>query len=913
MVGTSLGHFRILRKLGEGGMGQVYLAEDTRLGRKVALKLLPDEIAHHSDRRNRFLREARAVAALNHPHIVSVHSVEETDERVVLVLEYVRGKTLAEIIPRNGMLTARILEIGIPLADAVAAAHRQGVIHRDLKPGNVMLDDDGRVKVLDFGLARIEGGSAADGPTATGSASRLVSTEEGKILGTVAYMSPEQLEGRKLDHRTDIFSLGVLLYEMSTGRRPFQGESQASVISSILRDDPPSVTELKADLPRHLARILRLCLAKDPERRYQTALDVRNELALLKEETESGDVEVAVPVRPPRRRQVRWAAIGTPVVAALAIAGFLQLRDRNDVAPATAATSAWSATSPGPGAALGTVRRLTYSGTSGLGIWSPNGDEIVYGAVHDGRSQMMVVPASGGTPRVLYPEQAMAWNWSPDGKSILAVGRTDAGTWGSIQIDRYGAPPRLLVEDSTFPDLSPDRRTLTYHTRGGESTGVWTMDMASGEKHLVVGPPAPGTNFYKPQWSPTGDRIAYSKWIGSGHELWIHDMEKGTDRRVETNPVHVGGHYDWTSDGQFLATAGSLDGIWSMWMVPVDGGAAIPLTQGGTGSQERHASIAPDDLAIVFGRTDDASRVAIVDLDSGLLREPLRPGVPAGNPSYLPDNRHVVFQAVIDGRWQIWSADVQGEGEIQPVLPIGETWSFRPTVLPDGSILHVRAEQRPVTIHGAMEWDQTLWLSSADGGRHRALPAAGSRVYRISPGGFFTDRWLVTSLSETGTREDILLLRDGEEPQIVWQDNEERGVTSFDWGPRENEMILTINGPGRDLSRISAMDLDTGELRTVVDVSETLSVDAPVQEIAMAPDRTQIALLAYVSREGESARFELLTLDLSSGSLQQVHVFSSRDQPASLRWSPDGQCVAIHLADKRSDLYVWEAAGRAGV
>ncbi|HKO03665.1 MAG TPA: protein kinase, partial [Candidatus Acidoferrales bacterium] len=274
MIGRTLSHYRITAAIGAGGMGEVYRATDTKLGRDVALKVLPEEMARDPKRLARFQREARAVAALNHPHIVTIYSVEEAEGVHFLTMELVEGQPLDRLIPKQGFPLDRLLEIVIPLAEALSAAHEKGIVHRDLKPANVMLTGEGRVKVLDFGLAKET--RAAEPADATLSAAGH--TEAGVVMGTPSYMSPEQVTGDVVDHRTDIFSLGIMLYEMATGQRPFQGRSSAELASSILRDTPPAIAEVRADLPADLARVIRRCLEKDPRRRVQTARDVGNEL-----------------------------------------------------------------------------------------------------------------------------------------------------------------------------------------------------------------------------------------------------------------------------------------------------------------------------------------------------------------------------------------------------------------------------------------------------------------------------------------------------------------------------------------------------------------------------------------------------------------------------------------------------------
>jgi TolB-like protein/cytochrome c-type biogenesis protein CcmH/NrfG len=315
MIGRKLAHYEIVDKIGEGGMGEVYRARDLKLGREVALKILPSELAHDPDRRKRFEREARAVAALKHPNIVTLHAIEEADGLTFITMELVEGRMLSSLIGEKGLPLDKLFNIAIPLADALGAAHAQGIAHRDLKPTNIMIDGSGRLKVLDFGLAKLfetdvetEKTMGVDSDTA-----------EGRIMGTVAYMSPEQAEGTPVDHRSDVFSLGVVLYELATGQRPFSGKNNISTISSILKDTPKSVTDIRETLPRHLGRIINRCLAKEPDRRYQSVLDVRNELEGLRAEVTSGDVEMPAGTsrRKPARKIPRKAAIGA--VAAIAV------------------------------------------------------------------------------------------------------------------------------------------------------------------------------------------------------------------------------------------------------------------------------------------------------------------------------------------------------------------------------------------------------------------------------------------------------------------------------------------------------------------------------------------------------------------------------------------------------------------
>ncbi len=282
--GQRLLHYRIIEKLGEGGMGQVYAAEDEKLGRRVALKLLPPEMAGDRERLERFGREAHVVAALDHPNIVTLYSVEESGDLHFLVMELLEGPTLARRISDRGLPVAELLDVAIPVAEALSAVHERGVVHRDLKPRNVMMTEDGTVKVLDFGLAKLAPESAFD----TDSWASETLTAAGRVLGTWPYMSPEQLLCGTVDARSDLFTFGILLYEMATGQRPFPARNPAVMISSVLRGTPRPATELNARLPPRLDRIIERCLEKLPEQRWQSASDLASELKDLKRELEGG-------------------------------------------------------------------------------------------------------------------------------------------------------------------------------------------------------------------------------------------------------------------------------------------------------------------------------------------------------------------------------------------------------------------------------------------------------------------------------------------------------------------------------------------------------------------------------------------------------------------------------------------------
>ena len=468
MIGTTLGHYRILERLGKGGMGEVFLADDTKLGRKVALKVLTEELASDGDWRQRFEREARAVAALNHPNIVTIHSVEEANGVLFLTLELVDGDTLASHIPPGGLPLDKILAFAIPLTDAVGAAHQRGITHRDLKPVNVMVTSDRRIKVLDFGLAKLaENEQAAMGVTMPADL-----TGAGRIMGTTAYMSPEQAEGKTVDPRSDVFTLGVMLYEMAVGERPFKGDTQVSLLSSIIKDTPTAVTDLKKDLPRDLARIVGHCLAKDPEDRYQTAKDLRNDLRSLKTDLDSGAVQADSGVsRPVTVSRPRFSPVA--IMAAVgAVAVDRPWRVGGDALAGCGAAAAVE--SKGAFDAV-TLTRLTTTGTAGLAAISDDGRYVAYVVAEEGKQGLWLRQVATSSNVQIVPPADMRFSgvtFSPDGNYVYYASYPRGEQLGALyQVPVLGGSARRIVEDvDGIVSFSPDGSQFAF-VRGFPENG----------------------------------------------------------------------------------------------------------------------------------------------------------------------------------------------------------------------------------------------------------------------------------------------------------------------------------------------------------------------------------------------------------------------------------------------------------
>jgi len=579
VIGKTLAHYKVVGSLGKGGMGEVYVAEDSKLQRRVALKVLPKEMAADPERRARFEREARAVAALSHPNIVTVHSVEEADGVHFITMELVEGKTLAKMLPRSGYALSELLEIAIPLADAVSSAHRTGITHRDLKPDNIMVDNEGRLRVLDFGLAKLHdpadfeiGGTHA--PTAA------VETGEGKILGTVAYMSPEQAEGKPIDPRSDVFSLGTILFEMASGERPFRGDTSMSTIGAILKDQPVSVTELNPSLPRHLGRIVRRCLAKDPNRRYQTALDLRNELEQLKAEIDSGELmsEPGGVAGRSRRSSRIPIVLGVSAVIAAAAVVAIMLRMRPD-APATVYTS----------------RPITAtSGWKGDLNWSPESEFIAFSHVKSGSLEIMVKPVAGGDAviRASTVGDEVAPRFSPDGKYLAYVSTSEPGSFVFL-MPAYGGSPRRLIE-TNIPTLELDLLNQTMGDRPWSQDGrtllvsrfsptgqlaIYRVDRDNGEAEQLTHPPV-GSDDLCSSYSVDGERIAFQRRTHGRGALWTMSPN-GSDPKVLLADEFDNLSPAWRPDGRHIVFRSDRGGGgMNVWEIDIATGSLSQMTFG---------------------------------------------------------------------------------------------------------------------------------------------------------------------------------------------------------------------------------------------------------------------------------------------------------------------------------------------
>ena len=690
LVGHTLGSYSVMSILGEGGMGQVYLARDTRLGRLVALKILPPGVSTDPERQRRFLQEAQVASALNHPHIVTLYDVGCDGGVDFLVMEYVKGQTLNGLIPRNGLNLKKAFKYSIEIADAVACAHAAGIIHRDLKPGNIMVTDDGTVKVLDFGLAKLTEMPRAvesNAPTST------AITERGAILGTTAYMSPEQAQGMPADARSDIFSFGVVLYEMLAGQRPFRSANRISTLAAILEQEPQPLSETDPRIPRELERVVLRCLRKDPAHRFQHMADVKVALEELKEESDSG--KLTTPSEPARRHFHRWMIIGIGLCAIVAAVGVLYYRTSSLRAPAA---SEWvpltnfadSAVSPalspdgrmlaflrGPDAFYtsgqlylkmlpdGEPVQLTHDDSLKMApTFSPDGSRIAYSVVEPWDT--WVVPVLGGEPRLLLPN-ASGLTWIDGGHVLFSefkqgihmaiVTATDSR---AAERDIY-VPPRERGM-AHYSHLSPDGNWVLLAEM---NDGAWLQCRLVPFDGSSPGRPVglPNAACTSAAWSPDGHWMYFSLIARSrgavvnggtaGSHIWRQRFPDGAPEQITFGPTEQAG-IAMLPDGRSFATSVGM-GQGTVWVHDTQGERQIS-SEGYAWINGFH-SFSPDGKKL-FYLVEPSSELRVADLDSG-HNEPVLPGFRITRYDVSADGKQVVFGALNDeNKPRLWLASL---------------------------------------------------------------------------------------------------------------------------------------------------------------------------------------------------------------------------------------------------------------
>ena len=862
-----VGPYEILAPLGSGGMGQVFRARDPRLNREVALKLLPPEYSADPVRKQRFEQEARAIAALNHPGIVSIYDVGEG----WMVTELVDGETLRAAAQSGELTILQVVDIGAQIAEALAAAHETGISHRDLKPENVLLTPDGRTKILDFGLAKIVAPLSPNQKPED----RSTLTNPGTPTGTPGYMSPEQVRGQESDYRSDIFSLGLMLYELLAGKPAFQAESAVEVMHAIVTEDPP---ELPPKVPDGLRRIIRRCIEKKPAQRFQSARDLAFALRSFAGLWASGTSAVTVPA--PRRPL--WPALGTAALAAAAVFAFLWLRQP-------------------PARDLSSYHFQPFAFTEAQessGVWSPDGQSVAFLEQTAQGTRLMVQSVDAPTPTLLAAASAQPQlpAWSPDGNRIyfLAMGSVFA-------ISRAGGQPERVLNNVIAFHLSRDGKNLAVWRASpaddgqGQRYSVWISSPPGTEPGLYKDGPfvhTPFTPVYL-QFSPDGKSLYLSMYTDSGAEMWLLPFPAGSGapRRIfEKAAWNRPAPASWLPDSQRLVLAGNpvpASGT-TLWLGDARDESLKPLLAS-PGNGQTLPSVSPDGSRLLFTRIQVDRDIVELPLEGSEPRTLLATSLPEFAPTWSPTGDQFAYITRRNGTDELWVRSAEGNFD-RPVVTAKEFPTLEvllsPIFSPDGSRIAY-----------------TALLAGA--ARRRSLsisPAGGGAPTVVADG--YAPTW-----SPDGRKIAFLWIRpDGSIP-----------LATVSVGA-EPSAILTgipgLNGPEWSPSgKWIAVSTFMGVMLISPDGKEMRTLPAPnMPALAWSNDSKTLYGLAYNADPPS-----LKAMDVATGSVRTLAEYHLRFQPLPLiensytgstriSLAPDGKSVAVGTASSQADLWILDGA-----
>ena len=876
VVSSTISHYKILSELGRGGMGVVYKAEDTKLERTVALKFLASHLLEDEESRARFFREAKAAARLDHPNICPVYEIDEAGGQIFLAMAYLEGQTVKDKIAERPLKLDEALDIAIQIAQGLKAAHQKEITHRDIKPANLMLTKQGQVRIMDFGLAQLAEGS------------KLTKTRT--LLGTPAYMSPEQARRAPTGRPADLWSLGVVIYEMVTGRLPFAGERDQAVLYAIEHEEPEPVTALRSGLPTELDRILEKALAKRLEERYQNADDLVVDVRRLQKERESGksrQTRSGVPV-PKRSRRGLYAAVTAVMAAALGLAAWLGV---------------WSPTGREPPAPLRPVPLTSDPGSERHPTFSPDGNQVAFDWDGENRdnTDIYVKLVAGGRPLRLTTNPAVDRfpAWSPDGSQIAFLRRSE-GSGGIFLVPPIGGIERKLAESPHFGgerfsglSWSPDGKFLAVPDRRSpeEPFAIFLVSVESGAKERLTSPPAQSLADHSPAFSPDGRTLAFVRQSASVvADVYLVQVGGGEPRRLTFNDTWTAG-LAWTPDGREIVFSWPSGGGYSLWRISSLGG--MPELLSGTGGGAIHPAISRQGSRLIYSRQSSDINIWRLEL-SGLTTAPNRPTRLIAStrtdffPQVSPDGDRIAFESHRSGSPEVWVCDRDGRGAVQLTSFAGVN-AGTPSWSPDG---------RWIAFDAYPGGNADIYVISAEGGSPRRLTTEGSQ--ENVPSWSRNGKWIYFSSNRTGTPQVWKAPAAGGEAVQV---TKKGGFAAFESPDGKFVFYDKAEGSPRDPTAVWRVPAEGGEEVAVLDSPR------PVNAFAWAVVEQGIYFIDVERSEALVAESFLKFFHFDAGRVTRIASLGEQLGTGGVQVavSPDGGWILYTQEDQRgADLMLVE-------
>ncbi len=883
LVGNRLGAYEIVAPLGAGGMGEVYRARDPRLGRDVAIKVLPASVSTDPDRLRRFEQEARATGQLNHPNIVAVYDIGTNNGAPFIVYELLEGQSLRERLRGEAVPVRKAVDYAIQIARGLAVAHAQGIVHRDLKPENVFLTCDGRIKILDFGLAKLKR------PIASPDDSRRQTekqTQEGLILGTVGYMAPEQVRGQPADHRADIFSLGAILYEMVGGRRAFHADSDVETMNAILTREPSPLSLADSAIPPALVQVIEHSLEKEPTDRFQSVQDLAFDLELIS--SVSRTLPPSVDQRFPSVTKRRWAAIALGLVLAAVVGA--------------AVTARMMRRTKAVGTSSVVVRRLTeFLGLENFPALSPDGRSVAFIASVDGRRQLWVRLVAGGPALQLTRDAAdhLYPRWSRDSSSLIYFTPPIEGEEaGSIwEISALGGAPRRLASSLSGADLSPTDELAFFRLSSGKIELVAAKRDGS-DIRVMVPELERGYLYDSPRWSPDGKSIAYERSYHGSPSDGIFAVSSG---ETAPSPLTLGGSmngFAWLPDGSGIAFSTGRSSImpyqetFQLWTTRLDEKQPTQLTFGEVSYVHPDMNRSGRIVATRIRLGSDLWRVP-VDGDGvanvRAARPVTRQTAEVRVPSVSPSGREIVYLSDIGGHSNLWVRSIdmgesrqltfETDAEVQIGLPL---WS------PDG---------RRIAFY---------WKGKEDFGYSTILPD-GSGLRQVLTKGWWgcwspDSRWLYYQDQQQPGRHLMKIPVDGGSPVVVRAENAAMPAISPDGATLYFIVEMPRASGGMDLEIRSASP-ENGPSRIVARIAAHRVPESGRFHPVISPDGRWLALPLV-----DGTTTNIWAVSTADGTMRRITDFDDRATFITRRvsWSPDGRFIYAAVSEGDADIVLFD-------